>query len=172
MKQKLLVLFIVPMLLFTGCSLFKGQAQPLVMEELGLDISDATVDFFLNTRKDSADGITVVKATFPDASFSRQLENKEGFQPLPLSEKLTNALHSIDLLQNENGELLFPHAENGYYKIALDFENGKEEPFTLDQGADLIIAIFNADTQKFHYYHLGIDNMNLLKELQALIKAK
>ena len=170
MKRKLLVLFIVPMLLFTGCSLFKGQAQPLVMEELGLDISDATVNFFLNTRKDSADGLTVVKATFPDTSFSSQLENKEEFQPLPLSEKLTNALHSIDFLQNENGELLFPHAENGYYKIALDFENGNEEQFTLNQGADLIIAIFNEDTRQFQYYHFGTDNMNVLKDLQELIK--
>ena len=170
MKRKLLVLFIVPMLLFTGCSLFKGQAQPLVMEELGLDISDATVNFFLNTRKDSADGITVVKATFPDTSFSSQLENKEEFQPLPLSEKLTNALHSIDFLQNENGELLFPHAENGYYKIALDFEDENAEQFTLNQGADLIIAIFNEDTRQFQYYHFGTDNMNVLKDLQELIK--
>lgn len=169
MKRKLLILFLVPMLLFTGCSLFKGKAQTIIMDELGLDISAATIDFYLNTRKDNADGITVIKATFPDTSFSSQLEGKEGFQSLPLSEKLTDTLNSIDFLKDANGDLIFPYSENGYYKIDLNFENGNEEPFTLDQGADLTFAIFDEDTLQFQYYHIGIDNMNLLKDLQSII---
>lgn len=166
MKRKLLILLLIPMLLFTGCFLFKNEAQTILMEEQGLDISDATVKFFLNTRKNSADGITIIEAEFPDDSLGGQLENREGYLPLPLSQGLTDALYSIELLKDENGELLFPYADNGYYKIDLQFEN---EQFTLDQGADLIFAIFDADTKKLHYYHLGTDNMNLLTELQSLI---
>lgn len=166
MKLKLLILLLIPALLFTGCFLFKNEAQAILMEEQSLDISDATIKFFLNTRKNSADGITIIEAEFPDTSFGDQLENREGYRSLPLSQELTKILYSIDLLKNDNGELLFPYADNGYYKVDLQFEN---EQFTLDQGADLIIAIFDADAKKFHYYHLGTDNMNLLKDLQALI---
>ena len=69
MKKTLFVLFLIPILLFSGCFLFKSEAQTIVMEEQGLDISDAKVNFFINTRKDSRNGITMIEAEFSDDGF-------------------------------------------------------------------------------------------------------
>ena len=75
MIRKFLIFLLIPTLLLTGCFLFKDEARTIVMEELGLDISNASIKFFLNTRKDSTGGITVIEAAFPDDSFVSQLES-------------------------------------------------------------------------------------------------
>lgn len=168
MKKTLFILFLIPVLLFTGCFLFKDEAQTIVMDELGLDISDAKVSFFLNTRKDSSGGITVIEAAFSDGSFANQLQSREDFKALPFSDTLTAILNSIELLKGEDGELLIPYADNGYYRIELALEDGKQ--LTEEQPADLLLAVYNSDTNKFHYCHLGIDNINLLSQLQRLIE--
>ena len=168
MKKTLFVLFLIPILLFSGCFLFKSEAQTIVMEEQGLDISDAKVNFFINTRKDSRNGITMIEAEFSDDGFEDQLSGKEGFKTLPFSEGLTNILNSIDLLKDENGELLIPYAVNGFYSFDLLLEEGKE--ITEEQAAELIVAIYDGDTKKFHYSHFSIDNINLLSKLQGLIE--
>ena len=170
MKKTLLVLLLIPVLLLTGCFLFKNEAQTIVMEEMGLDISDAKVNFFLNTRKNDNGGITVIEAAFSDSAFAAQLESRTDFKSLPFSDALTKVLNSIDLLKDENGDLLIPYADNGYYRIELSLEDGKS--LTEDQPADLIIAIYNGDNNKFHYCHLGISNINLISQLQSLTGAQ
>ena len=168
MKRTVFILCLIPILLFSGCFLFKNEAQELVMEELGLDISDAKVNFFLNTRKESNSGITMVEAEFSDDSFAGQFAGRQDFKALPISQGLTDVLNSIDLLKDESGELRIPYADNGYYRIELILEEDRQ--ITQEQAAELIIAIYDGDTHKFHYHHISIDNINLLSKLQGLIE--
>ena len=170
MIRKFLIILLIPTLLLTGCFLFKDEAQTIVMEELGLDISDASIKFFLNTRKDSTGGITVIEAAFPDDAFVSQLENKEGFESLPFSKALTEILYNIDLLKDEKGQLRIPYADNGYYRVSLDMEEKVDASWTEKQAAQLLIAVYDGDTKKFHYCHLSVDNINLLSKLQGLLK--
>ncbi len=170
MKKVFILVALIPALLLSGCFLFKKDAQRILQEEMDLDISAAEVNMLINTRKNNNNGLTYIQATFPDSSFIGQLQNKEGFHPLPFSQEITDFLYSTDVLVGQDGKLLLPHLENGYYYFTMQLENGNSEPFTLDQGADLITLLYDADTNKLYYCHLGIENLNVVSDVESLIK--
>lgn len=169
MKRKLLILCLVPMLLFTGCRLFQAQAEAVIREDLGLDISDASVDFYLNTGSDKDVGVTVIKASFDEDTISKQLEEDDSFLPLPFSEDLTNAIDKIDFLKDSSGNYVFPYSENGYYKLDVYLENGMDAPFTVDQAAEISFSLYDAETGEFHYYHVHADNLSAIEDIKSML---
>lgn len=158
MNKRLLTVFtilFIPLFLFSGCFFAKSEAQSHILDNTGIDISQGNVIVYLTPQsEDSEIEITFATIHFPDDSqLMEQFNSDSHFIPLPLSDEIIEILNSVEGLTDENGELLIPLAENGYYCVTHNFQGETVTEDTDLTGVTFNVTLYDADANLFYYFN-------------------
>lgn len=146
----------------TGCAGEGNTPRAQACRALGVDLTGGTQlaasdshDGFLG------DGLTFLILQFPDEGVGRALENREGWQSLPLSRAVTALVYGLEegersrgpYMTGEDGQALIPPVENGrYYFLDRQSDAGIGGANVLERGSfNFTVAIYDADRKILYY---------------------
>lgn len=161
---KIFIIFLSLVVLLSLAINLSKNPQIKVSKALGIISLSGTVINFTNTHGGfHGDGTTYIELSFPNNAYLEAIKQNSAWHLLPLNKELNTLVYgkssehiSINSsLTNENGDLLFPYIENGYYYFkdrnleSTDSQNSSE---VLNRNSfNFTIAIYNADTQVLHF---------------------
>lgn len=146
----------------TGCAGESNTPRAQASRALGVDLTGGTLlagsdshDGFLG------DGLTFVALQFSDDRVARELENREGWHPLPLSRTVTALAYGLEegdrgwgpYVTGEDGQALIPPVENGrYYFLDRHSDAGRGEEDVLERGSfNFTLALYDIDRDILYY---------------------
>lgn len=167
MKKYLFPILAVLLVLLAGCGMGRSTGNQIA-DALGLDLSGGTLVEDTDTHGGFlGDGTAYAVLQFPDSGLLEQIEGREDWNPLPLSDDdLTALIYGIETasssigpyLADEEGSPLFPAAEEGYY-FFLDRHSESTDPHdpsgVLDRGSfNFTFALYDTEHNTLCYGEL------------------
>lgn len=156
MKKRLSViiaLFLIPVLFLSGCFFEKSEIKTTIHNRTGLDVSKGHVLLYITPEIKEDTDITFSTIIFTEGKrIDQQFENNSLFLPLPLSDEIIELLCQLEGLTDENGELLIPLAENGYYSIQYNNDGSASTQDDDFSGVSLNVTLYDADTRILYYF--------------------
>ncbi len=163
-----LMFFSIILIIITACS--SSNLAEEVSKTIGIDLSNGTVSQSTDSHGGfHGDGITYIKMTFSDKeskTIAKAIENNERWNKLPLTANLNIALYGKEsssgsigpFVTKDDGKVLFPMVENGYY-FFIDRHNEskdvKDDTDILNRYSfNFTIAIYDIDSQTLYYCEL------------------
>ena len=130
-----------------------------VSTALSIDVSSGKeVQFRDNHGGFHGDGTKYVVLEFSEDKVLEQIQDNSAWIALPLDETAAALVYGVTegtsqvgpFLKDENGDVLFPKIENGYY-LLIDRHSQTEENILERASFNFTLAIYDADTNKLHY---------------------
>ncbi len=167
-KWNIISLIMVLLLIMTGCHAEKTYSVlSEISKTIGVDVSAGEMISESNSHGGfHGDGDTVVVIQFADNSFSKQIEETEEWNTMPLTENLTALVYGVQtegssvgpMIHSGDGTPAIPEVENGYYYFR-DRHYQSTDP-TDDSGVlgrasyNFTMAIYDTDSQILYYMEL------------------
>ena len=128
-----MAIIVVLSITLTACKSESG--QNIVSKALGIDVSSGNEVSTYDTHSGNGDGTSCIALSFNDDAVLEKIKNNTEWNSFPLDETVQILVYGVEtettkdgpFLTDENGKLLVPEIQNGYYYLIDRHSDTKTE---------------------------------------------
>lgn len=165
--NKIFVVFLSLVILLSSIIQTSRNPKIKILKALSIFNLSGTVLYYTDTHGGfHNDGTTYIELNFPDNLYLEAIKQSSKWHPLPLNKELATLVYGKSdenisigsFLTNEDGKLLFPPIENGYYyfkdRNSESVDNQDSSKILKRNSFNFTIAIYNEDTKMLYFCEL------------------